>query len=94
MSDKYEKLDEARLSRQFMEAKKEIERLREAVWRAEADAQMHKLQVRNAYIENSRLRELVDAQEELLACYRLGRQPSRQLMYRIDTLKKANGGGG
>lgn len=63
MSEQYERLTEARLSMELLEAKREIERLR----------------------------SLIAAKDELLACYRLGRGASDALLDRIKTLKAAGG---
>ena len=39
--------------------------------------------------ENKRLKELVEAKDELLVCYRLGRRPTEKLMKKLDKLKAA-----
>ena len=42
---------------------------------------------RNNDSEIDRLKELVDAQQELLACYRLCKRPSEKLMVKLQALK-------
>jgi len=37
------------------------------------------------------LRELVEAKDELLVCYRIGRRPSDRLLKRLDELKQVKG---
>ena len=39
--------------------------------------------------ENKRLKELLEAKDELLVCYRLGRRPTEKLMKKLDRLKAA-----
>ena len=39
--------------------------------------------------ENKRLKELVEAKDELLVCYRLGRRHTEKLMKKLDRLKAA-----
>ena len=37
--------------------------------------------------ENERLKELVDAKDELLVCYRLGKRPTEKLLLKLEKLK-------
>lgn len=38
--------------------------------------------------ENQRLRELVDAKNQLLVCYRIGKQPTEKLFDKLKRLEK------
>jgi len=40
------------------------------------------------YIRADKVKEMMDAKNELLACYRLGRHPSEKLLDKLDKIQK------